>query len=82
MRYTPRNVIRNKPNSPCWGCEFRIVGCHSTCEDYAAYQKANNDDYWKIREAYRGERMVEQFEAASRSATIKRQKNTKKYFTR
>lgn len=27
------------PSSPCYGCEKRNISCHSTCEEYIAYQQ-------------------------------------------
>lgn len=26
-------------NAPCLGCEFRQVGCHGSCPQYAEYHK-------------------------------------------
>ena len=28
------NLMRERANFPCKGCEERYVGCHSTCERY------------------------------------------------
>ena len=28
---------------PCYKCEDRIVGCHSTCERYIAYRKETDE---------------------------------------
>lgn len=33
----------SRPKAPCLNCENRHPGCHSECEDYIAYQKANRE---------------------------------------
>ena len=30
-------------DSPCLRCELREVGCHSVCERYAEYKRANEE---------------------------------------
>lgn len=43
-----------KPESPCKDCDNRKLGCHSTCEDYIAFDKAKkayNDKISKARES-------------------------------
>lgn len=30
-----------KPDSPCRDCERRVVGCHSTCEEFKAFEIEN-----------------------------------------
>lgn len=42
-------------NAPCKDCRERNLGCHSSCERYAAY-KAEND---KLRAARMKENMLE-----------------------
>ena len=39
----------SKPNAPCKDCEFRQVGCHSTCELYKDYELAKIK-YYEERE--------------------------------
>lgn len=29
--------------APCKGCEERVLGCHSTCEKYIEYAKAQEE---------------------------------------
>ena len=29
-------------NAPCLNCPNKIIGCHSTCDLYIAFQKENN----------------------------------------
>ena len=35
-----------KPNAPCFKCEERKVGCHSSCGDYKLFQD-NKMEYFK-----------------------------------
>ena len=80
MNNTPRTIIRKIPKNDCYGCEDRKVGCHSTCEKYAAFKKANADDYYSVRHAYLGELLAEKYEIDQKKATLKRQGRKKKYF--
>ncbi len=40
-----------KPESPCKDCENRKLGCHSTCEDYIAFDKARKEHNARISDA-------------------------------
>lgn len=37
--------------APCYKCEKRVLGCHSTCEDYKAFSEKNKDALGKKIEA-------------------------------
>lgn len=42
--------------TPCRGCQFREVGCHSKCESYLEYRKKldeQNKESYKEIDAYR-----------------------------
>lgn len=52
---------------PCWKCPERKVGCHGTCEKYAAYKK-----WWEQKREARSEEYMAA-DAAVRSA-IRRKK--------
>lgn len=39
----------------CKGCENRVVGCHSTCEQYAAYRK----DIDEVREETKKQNQID-----------------------
>ena len=61
-----------KPQSPCYKCEDRRVGCHAECERYSAYRA-------KL-EAWREVVMAEQMkEAIADSVMITTAKKMKKY---
>ena len=34
-------AIKEQKNRPCYKCEKRCVGCHSTCPDYKDFDEAN-----------------------------------------
>ncbi len=40
-----------KPESPCRDCEKRQLSCHSTCEDYIAFDKAKKAYNEKVSKA-------------------------------
>ena len=29
-----------KPQSPCYGCDERVIGCHSECDLYLEFRRA------------------------------------------
>jgi hypothetical protein len=74
---------RNTPNlplgaaqktaPPCKDCTERVLRCHSTCEKYKEWNKANLERYKEFYDHYKGERVAEQFEADSKRRTLKRQ---------
>lgn len=70
---TPDSTFRRHPPVPCKDCPDRVAGCHGSCEKYKAWQAANSADYKLFMDTYRGERMVEQHEQASKMRTLKRQ---------
>lgn len=42
-----------QPTSPCFGCPDRVVGCHTVCEKYIAYDnecKVLRDERLKVAE--------------------------------
>ena len=41
--------MSSKPQPPCKDCEFRHIGCHSTCEPFKDYE-AEKARYYKERE--------------------------------
>ena len=41
----------SKPVSPCKDCERRQLGCHSTCADYIAFDRAKKEHNAKVSEA-------------------------------
>ena len=55
-----KSIRLNRDDAPCKGCQKRVLGCHSVCEDYKKYhtekenerehQKVLNDAYWDARE--------------------------------
>lgn len=30
-------------NAPCYGCETRVIGCHSNCQSYIDYSKEREE---------------------------------------
>lgn len=32
-------IVINRKKSPCFECEDRVLGCHSTCERYHEFRK-------------------------------------------
>ena len=40
----------SKEKDACYGCERRVIGCHSSCADYQAYREALTDRNRKIRD--------------------------------
>ena len=47
-----------KESNPCYGCDRRQKGCHSSCEDYEAYRQANNERAEIIRQKKAEEALV------------------------
>lgn len=45
----------SRPIAPCKDCDFRELGCHSTCELYKDYDLANNKYKADRREALKKE---------------------------
>ena len=48
---TNHSFYYRKPESPCKGCGNRFVGCHGTCENYAAWVKVEKEIGDKIKAA-------------------------------
>lgn len=40
---------------PCFGCEARAIGCHSTCEKYAAVQSVKAKERAERKKRYDAE---------------------------
>lgn len=80
MLNSPRTIFRRQPKNDCYGCESRKVGCHSTCEKYATFQKENLEDYTNIRRAYMGERKAERYTVDQKKEIARRKSRLKKYF--
>lgn len=67
MPIVPRRVYRpvRFHCSPCFGCEERKIGCHSSCDYYKAYSEDRIADIQKRRIAYLGEFVAEDVLAKS-----------------
>ena len=40
--------MKNMPaKSPCFGCQKRVLNCHSVCKDYLQFQEARKQDVYK-----------------------------------
>ena len=79
MINTPRACVRRKKSNDCYGCTDRYVGCHGECEKYAAYKNAIRDEYWKMRNAYDGERMAEHYSVGGAAKNAERKGKPVKY---
>lgn len=60
-----------KPSAPCFGCEQRELGCHSTCERYGEFRKALDEYNAIIAEYNAREKMVVDYQV-KRTERIKR----------
>ena len=80
MSFAPRVCMRVPPRNDCFECTERKVGCHGSCEKYAAYTKKNDEDYWKMHDAYRGEWMAEVQRIRSIQEAKKRREIKRKSF--
>lgn len=74
----PRICMRVPPKSTCYGCTDRKVGCHGTCEQYAEYMKKKDEEYWKMRDAYRGEWLAGEFTMRSVQAAADRRESKRR----
>lgn len=63
-----------KIKSPCLDCDDRVVGCHSSCEKYAAYRAEIDTDKSVITEVKTKENLIYSYKVES----IKRMKRGKK----
>ena len=63
----------SKEKGVCYGCDRRVVGCHSACADYLAYREALIAKSRKIREIKTQEGMVRDY----RIKTIKKVQHKK-----
>ena len=66
-----------KIKSPCFDCEKRTVGCHSTCEEYKAYSQKNKEqnELRKVAVKKRTEAMT--FELGIKQKVLKRYRRKK-----
>jgi hypothetical protein len=48
----------SKLKVPCYGCENRHQGCHSSCETYKTFQRENLERNRQIREAKEKDAMI------------------------
>lgn len=60
MISTPRQIMP-KPNPPCKDCPDRVIGCHSTCEKYKAYNVEREKLWYQIRDSRMKEKQVDDF---------------------
>lgn len=37
--------------APCKDCEKRVVGCHSSCEDFVQWEQEHREEKERLREA-------------------------------
>jgi hypothetical protein len=63
----------SKKTGVCYGCDRRVVGCHSACGDYLAEREALNAKNRKIREIKAQDGMVRDY----RIKTIKKVQHKK-----
>ena len=53
--------------APCKDCELRHPGCHSKCEDYQAFRKANEEMHERV---YQEKRLMTDNEISRRKARL------------
>ena len=46
---------------PCYKCEKRVIGCHSTCEDYKVWLEKRSVVNRRIKEAKSREQYVDMY---------------------
>lgn len=73
MGSVPRLCFRSSKldTSPCYGCDERVVGCHSSCERYKEYHEKNVADHQTRKEAYMAEYDVQEYLIDSKMKTLK-----------
>ena len=55
--------ISNK--DPCYKCDKRVIGCHSTCEDYKLWLEEKSAINRRVAEAHLREQYVDRYIAYS-----------------
>ena len=68
MCFRPRKFIQ----SPCYGCEGRTVGCHSTCDKYKDFRNETAKDFQKRKETYQAEVAAETFCIEQKMKSLRR----------
>lgn len=63
--------MSSKDITPCYGCERRSATCHSSCEDYKAYQQARCDRAKMICKKRAEDSIVAEVRARSIQKTLK-----------
>ena len=58
--------------TPCFNCQKRCEGCHSSCEDYKAYRSELSEIKEKCREIYTKNDIIRDVEVRHRTRIIKR----------
>lgn len=53
--------VQRKTTSPCKDCKDRNLACHSTCAAYNEYKRGLESEKEKIKRAYEGERVFQDF---------------------
>lgn len=51
----------SKEKDACYGCERRVVGCHSSCADYQAYCEALSEKKRKIYKERNQEKLLRDY---------------------
>lgn len=54
----------------CYGCKNRVLGCHSTCEDYKKYKKYIE----QLKQKEMGEKMYHHYTQEERDRKIRQRK--------
>lgn len=50
-----------KINPPCYRCERRVLGCHSSCADYKAFQEEHLKQKYATIEARNKDKIVNHY---------------------
>lgn len=75
MSTEPLAVCHKKSKkTPCFGCDERQVGCHSTCEKYIQYSQHRCEQIAKAKEAYMNELIIEDMHIKGALKTLHRKK--------
>ena len=60
------------PQSPCKDCEDRHINCHSKCEKYLLFKSERIQTKEKIKNAYKLQSMLEEYERKKANKNRKR----------
>ncbi len=65
--------------NPCYNCQKRVVGCHSTCDDYKSFREEKDKLKQKIKKEQFADAYISQRQCKKMGEIAERDKKDRRY---